>query len=224
VRPQYHSLSSLSQAKKPRVEIAPTSDLKTTQLFVLSSRKHRDAIKSTLQRAKAERDRANAAFVSAQHWLKDANDNVEAIERELKEAQEEYSEAKRLSSQEMAEIAVDESEDEDQPKKRSRKSDGISKYKKAPLITELLMDMAKSGMLVDGKKLHEVDIIDVGHRDKSKFINAMVLVEELWTEEEVRFGFYRVCRVLDYCTFNCWANYFSTFILSIGTIPPITTL
>lgn len=82
---------------------------------------------------------------------------------------------------------MEESEDE-QPKKRSRKSnggEGGNKYKKSPLITDLLMDMAKSGQLVDGKKLHEVDV-DVGTRDRAKFVNAMVLVEELWTEEEVR--------------------------------------
>jgi gas vesicle protein len=166
--------------------IAPTSDLKTTQLYVLSSRKHRDTLKSSLQRAKTERDRANTAFLQAQQWLKDANDNISKIEDELKEAQEEYMEAKGLSAQQMAEIHVDESEDEEPKKKRVRNSTdgGNGKYKKAPLITDLLMDMAKSGQLVDGRKLHEADC-DVGSRDKAKFVNAMILVQELWTEEEV---------------------------------------
>jgi hypothetical protein len=161
--------------------VAPTSDLKTTQLYVLSSRKHRDTLKSALQRAKAERDRANVAFLQAQQWLKDSSDNIAKLEEELKEAQDEYMDAKGLSTQQMAEINVDESEDEEPRRKRS-KSDG--KYKKAPLITDLLMDMAKSGQLVDGKRLHQVDC-DVGARDKAKFVNAMMLVQELWTEEEV---------------------------------------
>ena len=72
---------------------------------------------------------------------------------------------------------------EDGPsRKRSRKNEG--KYKKSPLITDLLMDMAKSGQLVGGKKLSECDA-DVNPRDKGKFVSAMALVEELWTEEEV---------------------------------------
>ena len=179
------------QAKKARLStaslasIAPTTDIKTTQLYVLSSRKHRDAIKHALQRAKSERDRANTSFLQAQQWLKDANDTISKLQEELKEAQEEYSEAKGLSAVQLADVNIDESEDEDeQPKKRKRGSGGDGKYKKAPLITDMLMDMAKSGQLVDGKKLHEVDC-DVGSRDQAKFVNAMCLVEELWTEEEV---------------------------------------
>ena len=81
-------------------------------------------------------------------------------------------------------IQVDDSDgNEDGPsRKRSRKNEG--KYKKSPLITDLLMDMAKSGQLVGGKKLSECDA-DVNPRDKGKFVSAMALVEELWTEEEV---------------------------------------
>ena len=181
------SFDSLQQtARKAPAPSVPTAELKSTQLYVLSSRKHRDVTKAALQRAINERDRANTAFLNAQQWLRDANDNITKLEEELKEAQEEYKEAKGLSYAQIADIEVEESEDE-QPKKRSRKSNGGEggKYKKSPLITDLLMDMAKSGQLVDGKKLHEVDV-DVGTRDKAKFVNAMVLVEELWTEEEVR--------------------------------------
>lgn len=98
----------------------------------------------------------------------------------------------------MAEVQVDESDDEDSSKKRKRGSTGGGKYKKAPMITDLLMDMAKSGRLVDGKKLHEVDC-DVGSRDQAKFVNAMCLVEELWTEEEVSLScVFSACLVYKY--------------------------
>lgn len=88
---------------------------------------------------------------------------------------------------ELTNIRMDESENEDgnggSSKKRARRSEG--RYKKSPLITDLLMDMAKSGQLEGGKKLSEC-VADVNPRDKAKFVSSMDLVQELWTEEEVR--------------------------------------
>ena len=114
------------------------------------------------------------------------------MEDELREVQNEYLEARSLTARLMtgASMMLEESDEEndveenggERPKSTGRLG---QKYKRAPLITDLLVEMAKSGDLVDGKKLHEANV-DINERDRTKFVNAMVLVEELWTEEEVR--------------------------------------
>lgn len=159
----------------------------TAQLYALTARKHRDAIRLGLQRARAERDRANLAFVQAEKWLSDINEQVTRMEEEAKDAQAEYLEAKTLTARLMAETGpLEESDDETSATDERKKTRKGEKYQKAPLIPDLLVEMAKRGQLVDGKKLHEVEDVNVNSRDRAKFVNAMVLVEELWTEEEVR--------------------------------------
>ena len=100
-----------------------------------------------------------------------------------------------MSAQQLNEFQFQLEESDDEYSKSNNRERKGEKYKKSPLITDLLMDMAKSGMLVDGKKLHKV-YVDVGARDKAKFVNAMMLVEELWTEEEVSFVFWPRCSVM----------------------------
>ncbi|KAL7486714.1 hypothetical protein ACHAW6_012311, partial [Cyclotella cf. meneghiniana] len=186
------------QPKKPRLStpsLPPnnaTQELATAQLYALSTRKHRDAARLALQRARIERDRANLAMVQAERWLQDANDNLAIMEEELREVQKEYSEARSLTARltaggfMMPEESEEENDAEENGGERPKSGRLGQKYKRAPLITDLLVEMAKSGDLVDGKKLHEANV-DINERDRTKFVNAMMLVEELWTDEEELF-------------------------------------
>eukprot|EP00804_Cyclotella_cryptica_P003495 CCRYP_002131-RA/>CCRYP_002131-RA protein AED:0.17 eAED:0.17 QI:134/1/1/1/0.5/0.4/5/1888/290 len=176
----------------PAPPIHSTQELTTAQLYALSTRKHRDAARLAVHRARTERDRADLTHVQAQRWLKEANDNLTKMEDELREAHNEYLEARSLTARLMAGTAMtlEESEEENDVEENGSerpKSGRVGqKYKRAPLITDLLVEMARSGELVGGKKLHEANV-DINERDRTKFVNAMVLVEELWTEEEELF-------------------------------------
>lgn len=59
--------------------------------------------------------------------------------------------------------------------------------RKVPFIQDIIIELAKKGELNDGKKLSDAETEMVSRKDRSMFINAMKLVEELWTEEEELF-------------------------------------
>lgn len=66
-------------------------------------------------------------------------------------------------------------------------SKSSSSSRKVPFVQDILMEAAKAGQLSDGKKLDDLDTDLVPRKDRSQFVNAMKLVEELWTEEEELF-------------------------------------
>jgi hypothetical protein len=62
-----------------------------------------------------------------------------------------------------------------------------AKNRKVPFIQAILVEAAMAGGLRDGKKLEDIDSDLVARKDRFLFVNAMKLVEELWTEEEELF-------------------------------------
>mmetsp|Transcript_23013 Transcript_23013/g.47305 ORF Transcript_23013/g.47305 Transcript_23013/m.47305 type:complete len:284 (+) Transcript_23013:272-1123(+) len=183
----------------------PTNDLTaltTAQLYSLSSRRHRDESRECVRRALEERDRAYLALEQSQRWLERANENLERMEENAREAHKEYLDAKMLLSRmRQSHVAAGggdvvlnlgngHSSDDDEGNDkvfnpRLRKSD--EGKGKAARIDELIIQFAKSGDLCDGRKLFTVESDLVPNKDHAQFVNAMKLVEELWTEEEELF-------------------------------------
>lgn len=183
----------------------PTNDitaLTTAQLYSLSSRRHRDESRESVRRALEERDRAYLALEQSQRALERANENLERMEENAREAHKEYLDAKMLLSRVMqahvaaggGEVVVNHgnghSSDDGEVNhsifnSRLRKSE-VGKGK-AARIDELIVHFAKSGDLCDGRKLFAVESDLVPKKDHAQFVNAMRLVEELWTEEEELF-------------------------------------
>jgi len=62
-----------------------------------------------------------------------------------------------------------------------------AKNRRVPFIQAILLEAAMAGGLIDGKKLEDIDSDLVARKDRFLFVNAMKLVEELWTEEEKLF-------------------------------------
>mmetsp|Transcript_29564 Transcript_29564/g.62716 ORF Transcript_29564/g.62716 Transcript_29564/m.62716 type:complete len:287 (+) Transcript_29564:105-965(+) len=183
--------------------------LTTAQLYSLSSRRHRDESRESVRRAQEERDRAYVALEQSQRWLERANEHLERIEEGAREAHREYMDAKNLlvrvrqassAAVEMmggraaaAAAAGDESSDDEAGMLglAGRMSTGSyaagGKNRKIPFIQDIIIEAAKSGELVEGKSLQDVDTELVPRKDRSQFANAMKLVGELWTEEEELF-------------------------------------
>jgi hypothetical protein len=76
---------------------------------------------------------------------------------------------------------------DDEPMMAGCTSTGRKKSRKVPFIQVILVEAAKAGNLRDGKKLEDIESDLVDHKSRYVFVNAMKLVEELWTEEEELF-------------------------------------
>ncbi|KAL7534309.1 hypothetical protein ACHAXR_005781 [Thalassiosira sp. AJA248-18] len=178
--------------------------LTTAQLYSLSSRRHRDESRESVRRAQEERDRAYVSLEQSQRWLERANEHLERMEEGSREAHREYMDAKNLlvrvrqASSAAVEMmggrgAGDDSSDDDagglnlMAGRVSAASAAGAKNRKVPFVQDILVELAKAGELTDGKKLADTDTDQVSRKDRSQFINAMKLVEELWTEEEELF-------------------------------------
>lgn len=179
--------------------------LTTAQLYSLSSRRHRDESLGNVRRAQEERDRAYLSLEQSQRWLERASEHLERMEENAKEAHKEYSDAKglltrvRLASSSAVDmmggkVAAEELSDGEAGleaiiAKRAKKKKGepSAKSRKIPYIQEVIIDMAKRGELVDGKKLTAAESEMVPKKDRTHFVQTMTLVEELWTEEEELF-------------------------------------
>lgn len=177
--------------------------LTTAQLYSLSSRRHRDESRESVRRAQEERDRAYVALEQSQRWLERANEHLERQEENSREAHREYMDAKNLlvRVRQASSAAIEmmggrvatgaESSDDEAGilgQMASRASAGGGrKNSKVPYIQDILVELAKAGELNDGKKLSDADADQVSRKDRSQFVNAMRLVEELWTEEEELF-------------------------------------
>ncbi|KAL7535346.1 hypothetical protein ACHAWF_005144 [Thalassiosira exigua] len=70
--------------------------LTTAQLYSLSSRRHRDESRESVRRAQEERDRAYVSLEQSQRWLERANEHLERMEENAREAHREYLDAKNL--------------------------------------------------------------------------------------------------------------------------------
>lgn len=180
--------------------------LTTAQLYSLSSRRHRDESRESVRRAQEERDRAYVSLEQSQRWLERANEHLERMEENAREAHREYLDAKNLlvrvrqsssAAMEMmggksAAAMADDSSDEEGGAafKPGRMSSGMGsggKGRKVPFIQDIIVELAKAGDLYDGKKLTDAESELVNRKDRSMYVNTMKLVEELWTEEEELF-------------------------------------
>mmetsp|Transcript_13732 Transcript_13732/g.23335 ORF Transcript_13732/g.23335 Transcript_13732/m.23335 type:complete len:283 (-) Transcript_13732:170-1018(-) len=181
--------------------------LTTAQLYSLSAKRHRDYSREIVRMAQEERDRAHVALQEMQSRLERANEHLEKMEENSRDAHREYLDAKNLlirvrqssnSTVPPMNIALDDSSVEDilgiiskkpsgNTAASSGKSPGGKKSQKFPYIEDILVSMAKSGQLHKGTKLSLAECHLVNKKDNSQFVNTMKLVEELWTEEEELF-------------------------------------
>lgn len=177
--------------------------LTTAQLYSLSSRRHRDESLGNVRRAQEERDRAYLSLEQSQRWLERASEHLERMEENAKEAHKEYLDAKglltrvRLASSSAVDmmggkVAAEELSDDEAGleaiiAKKKKSATSSAKSRKIPFIQDVIIDMAKRGELVDGKKLTTAESEMVAKKDRTHFVQTMMLIEELWTEEEELF-------------------------------------
>jgi hypothetical protein len=138
------------------------------------------------------------------HLLSTANEHLEKMEENARDAHSEYLDAKNLlvrvrQSSNTAvpmNIALDDSSVEDilgiiskKPGSSSAADGGKSpkKSQKFPYIEDILLSLAKSGQLHKGTKLSAAECNLINKKDNSQYVYTMQLVEELWTEEEELF-------------------------------------
>lgn len=190
------SLGAATSSALTTTTIDDLTSLTTASLYSLSSRRHRDESRESVRRAQDERDRAYVSLEQSQRWLERANEHLERMEENAREAHREYVDAKNLlvrvrqASCAAGVAGLEDSDDEDGGVLgmiSGRGGGDGGKNRKVPYIEDILIELAKSGDLTDGKKLHEADLDLVNRKDRSQFVNAMKLVEELWTEEEELF-------------------------------------
>lgn len=176
--------------------------LTTAQLYSLSARRHRDQSREAVRLAQEDRDRAHVSLQQIQAQLQRANEHLEKMEENARDAHREYLDAKNLmvrvrQSSNAAvpmNIALDDSSVEDilgiiskKPGSAAAGSKSPKKSQKFPYIEDILVSLAKSGQLHKGTKLSAAECNLINKKDNSQYVYTMQLVEELWTEEEELF-------------------------------------